>query len=197
MTGSRADSATAVLSPRETEALRVRAAEEKADSLQAAETGTVQATRADSAETEIVQVTRADSAETEIVQVTRVDSAEKADEQATRADSAETETVQVTRADSPDAALSPDRECAAPERRLQDARVQDPARQKADAADRPAESVKVKVSAEKLISTEMTTRGRRTRIAISAPRRTSCTMRTRTAEEAATSRQIHPSREEA
>ena len=101
MTGSRADSATAVLSPRETEALRVRAAEEKADSLQAAETGTVQATRADSAETEIVQVTRADSAETEIVQVTRVDSAEKADEQAIRADSAETETVQVTRADSP------------------------------------------------------------------------------------------------
>ena len=98
MTGSRADSATAVLSPRETEALRVRAAEEKADSLQAAETGTVQATRADSAETEIVQVTRADSAETEIVQVTRVDSVEKADEQAIRADSAETETVQVTRA---------------------------------------------------------------------------------------------------
>ena len=80
--------------------------------------------------------------------------------QETRADSAETETEPVTRAVSQDAEQSPARVCVEQALSLQDAREQGPAPRKADAAERPAEPVRAKASAEKLKSTETITRER-------------------------------------
>ena len=78
---------------------------------------------------------------------------------AIRAVSAETIEA-ATRAASADAAQDPDRVPAAQELPQRDARAQDPAWRKADAAEQPDELVKERLSAEKLRSTETIIRER-------------------------------------
>ena len=78
---------------------------------------------------------------------------------AIRAVSAETIEA-ATRAASADAAQDPDRVPAAQELPQRDARAQDPAWRKADAAEQPDEPVKERLSAEKLRSTETIIRER-------------------------------------
>ena len=116
--------------------------------------------RAVPAETEAAAVIRADPAETEAAAVIRADSAEMVAAAVIRADSAETVAAAAIRADSRDAEQSPDKDPAVPERRLQDARAEDPAQQRADAAELPAEPVRARASAEKLRSIEMIIRER-------------------------------------
>ena len=75
--------------------------------------------------------------------------------------SAQEETTEaVIRADLADAVQDPDRALAAQELPQRDARAQDPAWRKADAAEQPDEPVKERLSAEKLRSTETIIRER-------------------------------------
>ena len=131
-----------------------------------AETEAAAVIRADPAETEAAAemvaaaAIRADSAERVAAAAIRADSAERVAAAVIRADSAETVAAAAIRADSRDAEQSPDKDPAVPERRLQDARAEDPAQQRADAAELPAEPVRARASAEKLRSIEMIIRER-------------------------------------